>query len=135
MNIPDDILYHISEYLIPREIFVLKKCTSKLNESLSADIFWQNRVGKVPQWIHGPYDFAKKLKNSRQIQCFKCEKQLDRFCALFLCKCVQTEHWKRRYTPRWHPNCVFNTDVRSVGNKRCPICDKLVMYVQITSFP
>ena len=42
---------------------------------------------------------------------------------------------RSRYSPRWHPSCVFNTNARSVGNKRCPICNRLVMYVQITSFP
>ena len=135
MDVPNDILYHISEFLLPREMFTIKTCNKYLNNTFSTDIFWKKRVSSLPKWASGSYMYAKKLKNCRRMNCFMCGEELDRFCALFLCDCVQMNGWMKRYSPRWHPSCVFNTNIRSVGNKRCPICDKLVMYVQITSFP
>lgn len=135
MDVPEDILYHISEFLLPREMFAIKICNKYLDEKFRGDIFWKKRIGILPRWPASAYTYAKKLKDCRQSNCFMCGEELDRFCALFLCNCTHMVGWRNKYSPRWHPTCVFKTNVRSVGNKRCPICDKLVMYVQITSFP
>jgi len=136
-HVNEDCLIIIVNFLKIEETLLLTLCDHRHRDFLiNQENVWKRFISiPRPLWIPNYYSFALKLLNKSSLTCMRCDRHLSRFCVLIICNCTVNFQNSNSF-PRWHWNCVNERQLRrSVGNCPCPICEKINMYVLVTSYP